>query len=213
MLLNTKYSKKNNKIYYIFRLKRLQIVDIMTKRFTFSKINFSIPADDFLDVINEFNKDLEPDTALVFFWIDDQQEYITEIITPYGLCYTFHIAFSHDLLYVNSTSDDFHYQYTLRHVELPHNRNRPPKKFPKKISTSELGLWVGFGYYDDEIPYLQQATTNPLSGHVVMVHNPFELPTWNSPVFKYSLKLQTRILIDLQKNSIDESLYEYEPFE
>lgn len=186
----------------------------MNNREIFSKLNFSISTNDFLDVINEFKKDLHEQSSIVFIWIDQFQEYVTEIITPYGLCYTYHIAFSHDILDLNTTSKDFHYQYTLIEAESKNWKSRTPKNFPIQISTSSHGLWAGFSYHEHELStYSSKSTANPIRGHTVMVNNPFELPTWNSPSFKYNLKFQMRILIDIQMNLIDESLYDYRPDE
>ena len=202
---------KDKKI--IFRLKRLQVVDILTNQWIFSKANFSIPADDFLEVLNEFMKGFGNWKSILFNWVFHRQYYISEIITPWGLCFTFNIAPSNDLLNKNSTSDDFHYEEAWTDYENIPGRLSSPIKSPRAIDTSKAGLWVGFWELENEKKILDQPETVPLNGHIVLIHDPFELPSRNSKMVKYSLELQTRILIDPQLNSIDESLYGYEPAE
>ena len=187
----------------IFSLKRLQVIDFITNRGSFHKLNFSVPTDDFLDVINEFSKEFDDFFKLVFYWIDDYQNRMSEIITQWGLCFTYNIAFSHDLLNINSTSNDFHYQNTIRMV--PFNKqSQPMEDLPKRISTSNAGLWVGFDK-------LNQKNDLHVDGYLSLLHNPYELPTKRSKFSEVNLKVQSRILIEPQMNSIDESLLDYEP--
>ena len=68
---------------------------------------------------------------------------MSEVLTEWGLCFTFNIAFSRDLLNLNSTSSDFHYQHPHRGF-VTNLIQRPPKILPKRIATVKSGLWVGF---------------------------------------------------------------------
>ncbi|CAG9812250.1 unnamed protein product [Chironomus riparius] len=183
-------------------LKRLQIIDLITNRGVFNKLNFSIPTDDFLEVANQFDKELGFD--LSYYWINEDQQYITEIITEWGLCFTYNIAFSHDLLNINSTSDDFHYEYFPRWFE---DINIEINKFPISISTSKAGLRAGFHPDINKLGDLTKAQ------YTVIFHDPFELPTANSKVIKLNIYYQTNVLVVPQINSIDESLVEYGPSE
>lgn len=146
--------------------------------------------------------------SLIFMWIDQQQNYMSEIITPWGLCFTYNIAFNHDLLNLNAVSDDFHYEHTTRVI--PNARmERKPTKMPKTISTSKAGLWVGFGrtHIEDE------GVKNDFNGYVVLFHDPFELPSKMSKIVKTNFDHRTKVFVEPQLNSIDESLYDYEPKE
>lgn len=197
-----------------FSLKSLQVVDLITDRGTFSKVNFSIPADDFLDDINQFLKEFTIEyTKVVFNLFHKSQEYIAEILTPWGLCFTYNIAFAKNVQNINRTSDDFHYVYANKIFNLkPYVPAMPPKEedFPVNISTSQNGLWVGF---DSDKKDMISLLKNDFDGYVILLHSPFELPTRNSKIFKFDQKFQTRILINPRINSIDETLLDYEPAE
>ena len=132
---------------------------------------------------------------------------MSEIITPWGLCFTFNIAYNYDLLNLNITSNDFHYLNSQR--EISENLNaRPPNK-PRKISTSKAGLWVGFGAK----AFSKDVIKNDFNGFKVLHHDPFELPTKKSKIMNFNLNLQTSVLIDPEINSIDEALLGYGPEE
>lgn len=128
------------------------------------------------------------------------------------MCFTYNLAFSHDLLDINTTSSDFHYQHTHKiFYQNKHVHALPPQHFPLKISTSQKGLWVGFGSVKSE--HYWKAIENDFNGYVVLLHDPFELPSKNSKIFNYNLNLQSKVLINSKLNSIDESLLEYEAAE
>ena len=204
-----------NDLFYIcehFSLKILQVFDLILNRGTFQKINLTIPADDFLNDINEIGKEFALELQRLIFLLGNHfQQYISEIITPWGLCHTFNMALNHDSLHLNSTSDDFHYHHIFLQEEYYRERLRPPLIFPKQISTSSQKLWVGFDYAGPlfVIEYAQ----NDFDGYEVLFHDPHELPSYHSKSLKFSINLRTNILIRPQLNTIDESLYEYEPVE
>lgn len=189
-------------------MKRLQVIDILENNGTFNKLNYSVPADDFLYVINEFTKEFQSDKSLLFDWINKRQYYMTEIITEWGLCFTYNIAYNHDLLHINSTSDDFHYQYFYRINILNQNVRNYPPNFPRTISTSQTGLWIGFG--TDGIEMLHVAE---FYGYKIIFHDPYELPSRNSRILNINHKIQSDILIEPVIKSIDESLNKYNPNE
>ena len=153
--------------------------------------------------------------AIAFFWINEFKDYASEIITQWGLCITYNIGFSRDVLHLNSTSEDFHYQIA-RKVEIPvsnlkvYKHEREPENLPQKISTSKAGLWVGFHleWFD-----IEKVLKNTFGGYTLLLHDPLELPSANSKMVHLNLKFQTTILINPQMNTIDESLAGYEPTE
>jgi len=199
-----------------FRLKRLQVMDILEHRDVFYKLNFSVSADDFIEVSNMFTKEFFPGSlSIVFHWIDEYIGYCSEIITPWGLCFTYNIGFSHDLLNINLTSDDFHYEIaSKREVPVRNQRwfefDNPPKDLPQMISSSKVGLWVGFDLTKSDI---NKINNNTFQRYTILLHDPLELPSANSKILHLNVKYQTTIWIDPQQNSIDESLVEYEPAE
>lgn len=133
---------------------------------------------------------------------------MSEIITAWGLCFTFNIAYSHDLLNHNATSSDFSYLNSQREFNEYLNQ-RPAKIKPRKIATSKAGLWVGFGAK----AFSRDVIKNNFNGFKVLFHDPFELPTKRSKIMNFNLNLQTSVLIDPEINSIDEALLGYRPEE
>lgn len=190
-------------------LKSIQVVDFITKRGVFAKLNYSVPTNDILDEFNEFFKEFSLRfDSLIFYLAQQNQEYVAEIITQWGLCFTYNIAFSHDLLYINKTSDDFHYIYGYKMFDKYNLVREEPKFYPQKISSSQAGLWVGF-YEEKNRPLI--VVSNDFHGYVVLFHDPYELPSRNSKILKFNTQIQTKVFINPQLNSIDESLLDYEP--
>lgn len=50
-------------------------------------------------------------------------------------------------------------------------------------------------------------------GYTILIHNPYELPSKNSKMFRFFPDIQSRVSIDAQINAIDETLLGYEPAE
>lgn len=149
--------------------------------------------------------------TMIHLLLNEYQDYIAEILAPLGLCHTYNIAFSHDLLNLNLTSSDFHYQYDQKFdLSLKKINNHPPTKFPHKVSTSKAGLWVGF---DQRAKLEKNFIQNDFTGYVVLLHDPYELPSKNSHTMRINIKLQNKILIIPQIIAIDESLVGYKPAE
>lgn len=196
----------------IYSLKRLQVIDLITNGGIFRKLNFSIPTSDFLDVINQFHKEFQHGFyAMTFFWIEEEQQYVSEILTPWGLCFSTNIAFSHDLLDFNITSSDFHYLNTIREINLKNWwHSSPPANLPLNISTSYAGLWVGFSRH---MVVDRKISGYNFNGFVTAFHNSFELPSRHSIILNFNPRLQTKVLINPQMNTIDESLIGYQPVE
>lgn len=198
---------------HIFSLKRLQVLDVFSNRNIFNKQNLSIPSHDFLDVMNEFYKEFLDKSLVVFIWITQIEKYISEIITPWGLCYTFNIGFNHDVLNLNSTSDDFHYKHFHQPQNMKQFRMPAPKILPKKMSTSRAGLWVGFTEEEKMLKEIKEFSDYIFDGYLLLIHNPYELPSKRSEIIKYNPKFQAKVFINTKLNAIDESLFEYEPHE
>lgn len=164
--------------------------------------------------MNDFEKEFMTGTvALAHFWINEYKEYASEIMTQWGLCFTYNIAFSHDLLHVNVTSDDFHYEHAnkaaLTNPKM-YEYETAPKEMPQSLSTSKAGLWVGFDLGNADKSKLAR---NTLEGYTIILHDAYELPSANSQILNLNLRFQTSILINPSINSIDETLHGYEPAE
>ncbi|KAL7014647.1 hypothetical protein ACKWTF_016044 [Chironomus riparius] len=134
----------------MFTLKRLQIIDLITKSGIFQRQNISIPTDDFLAIINTFSKHF--DGIQLYRWHNIFNSYSSEIITDMGLCNTINIANLSDVLHTDVVSHDFHYQLTyLSHTDIHRNFTRP-----FRTSTSSAGLDVLMDMesdYDVDVQY------------------------------------------------------------
>lgn len=159
--------------------------------------------------MNEFYKEFLDAASVVFFWIGKNEAYAAEVITPWGLCFSYNIAFSHDLIDINSTSSDFNYQYFYRR-RIQKLNEPPPENLPKKISTSNAGLWVGFSDMSD---MMDGQSDYKFDGFVMLFHNSYELPSRRSQIIQFNPNLQAKVYINPKLNAIDESLLDYEPVE
>lgn len=183
---------------------------MLTKRNTFAFINISIPTDDFVDVINHFAKEFDDSaTSIIVHFTGEKRSYISEIITTWGLCFTFNMAFSHDLLNLNVTSDDFHYQLFLEST-IYNTINPPPVFLPRSSPSSNAGLTIEI--YSSTLEY-DEIIFNDFRGFIVMVHDPFELPSKKSKLLRLGYDRNLKVIIDAQMNKIDESVSNYEPVE
>jgi hypothetical protein len=115
------------------------------------------------------------------------------------------MAFSDDLLNINTTSDDFHFQLFLNEFRVPYI-----PVVPRNDSQYPVGLTV-FTFFNEE--YLKTVIERDFDGYQVYLHDPFELPSDNS--IKYLMKLDRKLEIKInpQINSIDNSIVNYNPKE
>lgn len=187
----------------IFSLKRLQAVDLIVNKGTFNKINFTIPANDILEVLNEFEKEFKIQFAY-FNW-GSSEDLISEIITPYGLCITFNMAMADDFINLNLTSDDFHIKL------FPSNdyQVNEPEYIPRKISNSILGLYIVIYI---ETRFLEK-TDIDRDDLMMILHDPFELPFSSQSKFLLGSFLSSEFKIYPEFYTIDDSLINYSPAE
>jgi hypothetical protein len=189
----------------MFSLKRLQVIDLLTNRGTFASLNVSIPTVDFLDVINEFEKLIFNGATMVnFYWLWSKHTSFSEIITDHGLCSTFNIAFSTELLDTHFTTDDFHYQNIISNFE-----SNVTEVIPRRSARSAQNLRVDI--FSDNIT--QSRIVSAFEGCMMYWHNPYELPSRFSQKRLLSFAKFTDIWIEPQMIVIDESLESDEPEE
>lgn len=176
----------------------------------FNKHNISVPLDDFLEIANQFRKQFINITDPLYYRFRNwQEQYLNEILTPFGLCLTFNSALSHDLLNINATSDDFNYKllelrYTVWRMTVE------GRKVPEMESKEPEGLFL--------INNLPMDTYKPIIskdniGYPIFLHDPFELPSQFSKMFRINSNDINQISIDVQINDIDDSIVGYDPIE
>lgn len=141
----------------------------------------------------------------------ESQRFLNEIITPWGLCFTFNMAHSHDLLNLNQVSDNFHYQYTIQaDVDYTKYIYQLAETIPKKVLTTKLGLTVTVLPYNE---IYEQVIENDFDGYLFIIHDPYELPSWKSKIVKAANFFETKVQVSPKLHEIDESLYGYTPAE
>ena len=159
--------------------------------------------------MNEFSKEfLKSASELNVFWMEDQKQYVSEILTSEGLCLTFNIAFAKDLLHLKMASNDFHYQ--LFHLKYFSDSKDlvPPQSLPRKISSSFSGLQMKIDILKMIFDEIFERNPHSL---MLFIHNPYELPSINSKMFNLDDSRRTKITIDAELNTIDDSLVVYTP--
>ena len=162
-----------------------------------------------MDVINEFDKEfLISYEILQFAFIFDGAQYVSEIITPHGLCFSFNMAYSYDMFDYNSTSKDFHYQ--IFPVGFVHGLLPPTPELPRKDSPYPYGLRNSLLITNNRN---KNAIKRDFEGYDFILHDPFELSSSSSS--KYLLKSDRKVEIRIvaQINTIDDSIAHYHPNE
>lgn len=142
--------------------------------------------------------------------MEKNEQYISEIFTPDGLCYTFNIAFVNDLLNVNLTSNDFHYELFFISYYKNSNGSVFPQTLPRKITTSLTGFSVYYSYLKFTLGRVFRKYGYSNSFYI---HDPFELPSQNSKNFLMDAHTESKIFVDAELNTIDDSLVNYKPKE
>lgn len=179
---------------------------MVTVQGVFYKINFSIPTDDFLSVINEFDKEfLLGNLPLSFIFNHDSHHFISEVIAPQGLCFSFNMAYSHDMLDINLTSSDFHHQI----IETGHGIPVIPE-IPRNDSKYPYGLKVQSMFLEE---LLQSTIKKDIDGYQLYLHDSFELPSSSSVKYLVRGNRELDIKIIPQINFIDDSITHYDPVE
>ena len=135
-----------------------------------------------MDVLNEFDKEfLFSYEILQFAFIFDGVQYVSEILTPYGLCHSFNVAYSSDMLNYKSTSSDFHYQ--IFPSGFVHDLLPAIPELPRKDSPYPYGLTTNMIISNFKN---KNAIKRDYEGYDFFLHDPFELPSSFSS--KYVIK-------------------------
>jgi Amiloride-sensitive sodium channel len=214
----------------IFSLKRLQVADLVSRRGIFDRRNFSIPIDDFLDVINQFQKSIDSSNVkLEAVWLNIFTVLFAEIITEFGLCYTFNIANYSKLFSDPDISDDFHYHFNLLDDKKYEDAG---EDYPFKIASTTNGLSAKYEFYSldffDSTVFVRtifllgnliQYMTSVFffnkenNGIKVLIHDPFELPSRDSLHINADINLNVFLFVDPTLKSIDDSMIDLSPDE
>lgn len=190
-------------------IKRLQVVDTLLNLEVFAKTNLKFPQDEFLDIVNEFEKEFfmrKPE--LCFQFRHEMYQYIAEVITPYGLCLSFNIALPNDLLYLNVSSNYFFYQL-FQTCDLTGFKNivKIPE-IPRNDTTYSNGMTIRSFINLNNENIIRNAT-----GRHLFVHDPYELPSSGSGHIFLNAHRTSNIVILPQISVIDDSIAGYNPIE
>lgn len=191
-----------------FRLKRLQVIDILTKRGVFFAKNLQIPNDKFLDVLLELEKNFFQNLYSGLFWKGEDNVNLTEIMTELGFCYSFNIVKSSDLLNIQSTSNDFHYKFIDSSMSI---KGVFEDEGEKKVLSSQLGL-MGTTIWNtiskDWRP-VDDIANFEIDGILLLLHDPFELPSSNSIKIPVIANRSIQIWIEPEIHGVDESIVDF----
>ena len=152
-----------------FSVKRLQVVDLVTRHGTFERLNLKIPTDTFLYNFNEFRKFTKANHTSVNFNYFGLPTLLSEILTEHGFCYTFNLATYEELYNSELVAADFYHDYFSTIYDTP----PADGKFPRLISgVTSLVVFVRAPatYYDKIFNGLRD-------GHLIYIHDAYELPT------------------------------------
>jgi hypothetical protein len=145
----------------------------------FNSRNISIPADDFLLYLSNFKKYMMYN-FWILLWKNVYTVWKAEILTELGLCYTFNIAEAKNVLNLNETSSDFHFQHFVNDHRF---QSMKELETPLKSDDKSTGLYSIF----DQHPENVFSILDDFDGVFVMIHNPYELPSIETAVNIHAL--------------------------
>ena len=166
-----------------------------------------MPSFDFLDVLNEFDKEIKGCPDICFEFHRRCNRYISEVLTPLGLCRSFNIALAHDLLDLNTTSNDFHYELFATCFAVALNLYDMPE-IPRNDTSFPTGLHIE--WFEGHSHY---TFNRKLAGRWMYLHDPYELPSTSSKKLMINANYDVLIQISPQINRIDDSIVGYDPVE
>lgn len=179
-------------------MRRLQVVDLVTRQGTFSLKNISISTDNFLYYFNELAKFQITVHSSVNIRSSGLDTAISEVLTEHGLCFTYNLAKIEDIYHIDKISADFYHDYFLLTFGSPYALETIPRKIK---SNSGLSVSAGaFQYFYDNI------FNGRYDGHLVYIHSPFELPTTSSNQIFLQKDTYLKTWVEPQLNVVDESL-------
>lgn len=177
----------------------------------FARTNLNSSMDNFLDVINEFDKAfVNKDPKICPLFHDDKYPLLSEVLTSHGLCFSFNIALAGSLFNLNLTSDDFHHQIFITCSGIGSRNNRGPESLniPANDTSYPNGLTLAWNYY-----YIERDYRRNISGTYLYLHDPYEMPTSSSAKFIVNKNRDGYIKVLPKINMIDESIISYKPNE
>lgn len=189
---------------FVFSLKRLQYVDLVTKRGTFQKLNLSVPTDAMLYVANEFEKTGHNKYSSTIYNEQGVRLYLSETMTKHGLCHTYNLALPDEIYNMDLVSFDFYHEYFKPDFGAE-NRAVIPRK-SKEIVSYDVVIYTNPSYHERLI--------NGIYGvNFMYIHDPYELTT--SATNPIPLHRNNNCVINVEPNlmAVDESLHDMEPYE
>lgn len=194
-----------------------------------ANLNESIPTEDFFQVLQMFQnfwkvKDGSYADSQEASWNEIYAGNFQEILTRWGLCYSFNLINKTKLF--NEVSDDltFIHEYYVTQKTAPELPvYEIDEENPLKTRSSELGFHATLTDYDESLDFWADSTPeeasrykNPfqvLDGYHLMFHSPLELPDVNS-VHHYTTARQALMFwIVPHMTKIDDSLKGLQPEE
>lgn len=184
------------------------MIDLISRRGTFAKLNFSIPTDDFLDIINEFTIHASIDSPLIrIVQTYSGPSILSNILTETNLCKSYNMALSNEVFDTNLTSDDFNYQ---------HYNDRKGKYFknltivvPQRSLTSKVFLTTRTLTYNLQ----RDMTISSTKGGIIYFHDSYELPSKLIQSMVINDDQYIEIFVEPQMMEVDESFYDENPIE
>lgn len=172
----------------------------------FNQLNYTVPTDDIIDVFNQFEKHFHTaNNHFSFTFAMHFRYFLAEMITPYGLCYTFNSVESLKLLNINETSNDFHFELFPMQSGITYL-----PELPLRDLKSPMGLEISLHALRQEY---NKIISNEFSGFYVILHDPYELPSSSSKTFIINLDETIEIKIMPQTVVADESILGFNPVE
>lgn len=179
---------------------------MVSKKGVFSRLNFSIPTDNFHYVMNEISRFHYWVPNLIFStfsWLG-QGARLNYILTEEGICYGFNYPPSSELIDEDLVTSDFFYT-TFGHFYQVIDFG---KKLPRRVNVPEPGFHIDIAA---NLAWYDKFYGKDKDGYNFYIHNAYELPTRETSKVFIDKNSIMNILIEPQLNDIDESMVDFEP--
>jgi hypothetical protein len=171
MLTYTHFKKYRSKMSYLDLITMMAAQSTSNKSFELYNALENLKAVTQLEWFSKYGEN-----GLLATWLSKYTVMFSLIMTRWGLCFNFNMIAAHELLNVNETSSDFHYEANIKNLvyvpSLDSNTLDLNKTYPWRVHNNQRSLifYLFKSSYIDKNPFVIQ------SGYHVIFHSNFEFP-------------------------------------
>lgn len=219
------------------QLKYFQILAITLHDDTLAELNVSVPTDDLVERLDDFQKLLQKHLSWRYVgiranWTEKYEVNLTQTFGPNSLCYTFNFPGAAKFFHLEKLAKDFNFSkvYPL-FMDPTKKASLTVFEYPLKTTDYQLGLDIAFDYriFNGNVKTFNEIQaqlggnmkeflnfshpSKVQDGYKLILHDPFEVPSPESHQFFTIPHEIYEIEITPEITKFDESIKDYSPEE